>query len=104
MAVVAPRARGSYALASLAALVAAAALIVALIIGAAIVLYVYAPHTTGTAVSWVKHAASWLTQPFHNVINANGDRHIWLNWGLAAAVYLVVGLILARVMRGGSRV
>jgi hypothetical protein len=104
MTLAATRPRGSFALARFAALVAAAALIVALIIGAAIVLYVYAPHTTGSAVTWVKDAARWLTTPFHHVINASGDRKIWLNWGLAAVVYLVVGMIIARVMRGGSRV
>lgn len=104
MTIAATRPRGSFALARFAALVAAAALIVALIIGAAILLYVYAPHTTGSAVTWVKHAGSWLTSPFHNVINARGDRHIWLNWGLAAVVYLVVGMLIARVMRGSARV
>ena len=98
MAIVAPRPRGSYAMASVARLVAAAALIVALIIGAAILLNVYAPHTTGSAVAWVKHAGAWLTSPFHNVVNTTGPRHIWVNWGIAAAVYLVVGMVIARVM------
>jgi len=104
MTMVATRPRGSYAAATLAAVVAAAALIVALLIGAAILLYVYTPHTSGSAVTWVKHAGSWLTSPFHNVVNAHGARHIWLNWGIAAAVYLVIGLIIARVVRGASRV
>jgi len=98
MAIVAPRPRSSYALSSVATLVAAAAVIVALIIGAAILLNVYAPHTTGSAVTWVKHAGAWLTTPFHNVVNAGGARHIWVNWGIAAAVYLVVGLVIARLM------
>jgi len=101
MTIVASRPRSSFALARFAALVAAAAVVVALIIGAAILLNVYAPHTTGSAVSWVKHAGSWLTSPFHNVVNAHGDRHIWLNWGIAAAVYLVGGLLIARVMSPG---
>lgn len=101
MAIVAPRPRSSFALARLGALVATAALIVALIIGAAILLMVYAPHTTGSAVHWVKNAGSWLTSPFHNIVNARGDRHIWLNWGIAAVIYLIVGMAIARVM--GSR-
>jgi hypothetical protein len=103
MALVAARPRGSLAVARLAALVAAAALVVTLIIGAAVLLYVYAPHTTGSAVTWVKHAGSWLTTPFHNVVNTSGDRHIWVNWGIAAAVYLVVGMLISRVMRGAGR-
>ena len=68
MAIVAPRPRSSFAMTGVARAVAAAALIVALIIGAAILLYVYAPHTTGSAVHWVKQAGSWLTSPFHNVV------------------------------------
>jgi hypothetical protein len=104
MAIIAARPRGSFAMARLATLVAAAAVVVALIIGAAILLDVYAPHTTGSAVTWVKHAGAWLTSPFHNVVNARGARHVWMNWGIAAAVYLLVGMIIARVMRGSSRV
>ena len=104
MTIAATRPRGSYAVASFAALVAAATVIVTLIVGAAILLQVYAPHTSGSAVTWVRHAGSWLTSPFHNVVNASGERHIWLNWGIAAAVYLVVGMLIARVMRGASRV
>ncbi|MDQ1746220.1 MAG: hypothetical protein QOD07_483 [Frankiaceae bacterium] len=103
MAIVAPRPRSSFAMTGVARAVAAAALIVALIIGAAILLYVYAPHTTGSAVHWVKQAGSWLTSPFHNVVNARGLRHLWLNWGIAAAVYLVGGLIISRVIAGRRR-
>ncbi|MDQ1686013.1 MAG: hypothetical protein QOC82_2750 [Frankiaceae bacterium] len=103
MTLVASRPRGSFALSRLAALIAAAAVIVALIIGAAILLDVYAPHTTGSAVRWVKDAGAWLTTPFHNVVNAHGIRHLWINWGIAAAVYLVGGLLIARVMAGTSR-
>jgi hypothetical protein len=103
MTIVATRPRGSFAMARLASVVAAAAVIVALIIGVAIVLNIYAPHTTGSGVRWVKDAGSWLTSPFHNVVSARGDRHIWLNWGIAAAVYLVGGLLIARVMAGARR-
>lgn len=103
MAIVAPRPRGSYAMSRLAALVATAALAVALIIGAAILLNIYAPHTSASIATWVRHAGSWLTQPFHNLVNARGDRRIWLNWGIAAAVYLVGGLLIARVMSPGRR-
>jgi len=101
MTIVASRPRGSYAMSRLAALVAAAALAVALIIGAAILINVYAPHTSASIATWVRHAGSWLSQPFHNLVNAHGDRRIWLNWGIAAAVYLVGGLLIARVMSPG---
>jgi hypothetical protein len=103
MTLVASRPRGSFATSWLATVVAVAAVVVALIIGAAVLLDVYAPHTTGSAVTWVKDAGSWLTSPFHNVVNARGDRHIWLNWGIAGAVYLVGGLLLARVIGSASR-
>jgi len=103
MTIAAMRPRRSYAMSGLASAVAAAAVIVALIIGAAILLDVYAPHTTSSIATWVRHAGSWLTQPFHNLVSARGDRHIWLNWGIAAAVYLVGGLFIARVMAGARR-
>lgn len=103
MTIVATRPRRSYGLAPIAGLVAAAAVAVALIIGAAILLTVYAPHTTASVATWVRHAGSWLTQPFHNLVNARGDRHIWLNWGIAAAVYLVGGLLISRAMAGVRR-
>lgn len=102
MAVVATRPRGSYALARLASLIALAAVIVALLIGAAIILRIYFPHTGGDGVAWVRHAGAWLTSPFHNVVRTGGDKHIWINWGIAAVIYLVGGSLIARVMRGSS--
>lgn len=103
MTIAATRPHRSYGLAPLAALIATAAVIVALIIGGAILLSIYGPHSTASVATWVRHAGSWLTQPFHNLVSARGDRHIWLNWGIAAAVYLVGGLLIARVMGGARR-
>lgn len=103
MTLVATRPRGSFAMARLGALVAAAAVVVALIIGAAILLEVYSPHVNASVGRWVEHAGSWLTQPFHNLVRASGDRHIWLNWGIAAAVYLVGGVLIGRVLGAGRR-
>ena len=103
MTIAAMRPRRSYATSGIASAVAAAAVIVTLIIAVAIVLNIYAPHQTGSAVHWVKNAGSWLTQPFHHVVTASGNRHIWLNWGIAAAIYLVGGLLIARVMAGVRR-
>ena len=99
MALAATRPRGTYALARLASLVTLAAVVVALLIGAAIVLRVYYPHTSGDAVTWVRHAGAWLTSPFHNLVRTGGARHIWLNWGIAAVIYLVGGGIIAAMMR-----
>jgi hypothetical protein len=90
-------------MAQLGGLVAAAAVVVALLIGAAILLDVYAPHATSSVATWVRHAGSWLTQPFHNLVTTRGDRHIWLNWGIAAVVYLVGGTLIARAMAGARR-
>jgi hypothetical protein len=41
--------------------------------------------------------------PFHHLVNARGDRRIWLNWGIAAAIYLVVGTVIARLIRSTAR-
>jgi hypothetical protein len=98
------RARGSYAMAQLGSLVALAALLVALLIGAAICLIVYAPHTGGSLVHWVRHAGAWLTGPFHGMVTAHGDHRVIVNWGIAAAVYLVGGTIVARLIRMTGRV
>src|SRR3954454_9999422 len=100
MAVAATRpGRGSFALVALGRLIALAAIVVALIIGAAIVLHVYAPDTTGRAVTWVHDAANWLTSPFHGMVNGSGQRAFIINWGVAAGVYLVGGLFIAGLLR-----
>ena len=95
--------RTGFAAAQLAGLIALAAAVVAVLIGVAIVLYVFAPHASGSAVTWIKHAGSWLTSPFHHLVNARGDRRIWLNWGIAAAIYLFAGAVIARLLRSTSR-
>jgi hypothetical protein len=103
MAVLATRPRrGSFALAGLGRLVALAAVVVALLIGAAIGLHVWAPHASGQVASWVRHAGSWLTQPFQGLVSEHGDARVWVNWGIAAAVYLVGGLVIARLMRSAG--
>src|SRR5437764_5274621 len=100
MAVVATRpGRGSFALVALGRLIALAAVVLAMIIAAAILLHVYAPDTTGRAVTWVHDAANWLTSPFHGMVNGSGQRAFVVNWGIAAAVYLVGGLLIARLLR-----
>jgi H+/gluconate symporter-like permease len=103
MAVLATRpGRGSFALARVASLVAAAALAVALLIGAAICLHVFAPGANGAVVRWVHDAGAWLTQPFHGAIQRSGGHRLTVNWGVAAAVYLVGGLVVARLLRAAA--
>lgn len=100
MAVLATRpSRGSFAAARLGSLVALVAVVVALIIGGAICIHVFAPHTGGSAVRWVHDAGAWLTQPFHGLVRRSDGHQMTVNWGIAAAVYLVVGLAIARLVR-----
>jgi hypothetical protein len=93
--------RGSFAVARLGSVVALAAVVVALIIGAAICLAVFAPHTGGPLVRWLHSAGAWLTQPFQGLVHRANDQ-MTVNWGIAAAVYLVAGLVIARLMRGAA--
>lgn len=48
----------------------------------------------------VLRAGTWLATPFHNVFkNSDARDRLIENWLLAAAVYLVAGRIIARVLR-----
>jgi hypothetical protein len=51
-------------------------------------------------VNAVHDAASWLTQPFHDMFKPKGHKQrIAVNWGLAAVVYLVAGNVISRLLR-----
>ena len=95
---------GGIFLAILGALITTAAIIVALIIGAAICLYMYySGHAT--IANHTHDAGNWLTQPFHDVIHQwHGKYHLVANWGLAAAVYLAGGMLLVLAFRAAGAV
>jgi hypothetical protein len=42
----------------------------------------------------------FLTKPFHNLFPQDDPRQdILVNWGIAAIVYLIVGALIARLVR-----
>jgi hypothetical protein len=72
--------------------------VVALIV-AGILLVVLEANPTNDVVQWVTDAARWLTGPFDGMFDLDSARWtIALNWGIAAAVYLVVGRFIARLL------
>jgi hypothetical protein len=93
-------ARGVSAVASvilaIARLVRLATALVVLLIVAAIVLRVASANQSNTIVKDIHDGARALVGPFKNVFSIRNPKDsIAANWGLAAAVYLVVGMFVA---------
>lgn len=81
-------------------LVMLVALIAAGVIVAAIVLRVLDASAGNTIVKAVHDAGRTLVGPFHNVFGLRQPKaSIAVNWGLAAVVYLIVGALIARLLR-----
>lgn len=77
-----------------------AALLVALIIGAAILLRVLDANTANSIVKAVQDAGKALVGPFKDIFKIDKPKvSVAVNWGLAALVYLLVGGLIARVLR-----
>jgi hypothetical protein len=68
------------------------------IIVAGIVLRVASANLRNDVVGAVDDAARWLVGPFHDLFTVHGDWHFIVNWGIAAAVYLIAGRFIARVI------
>ena len=84
---------------SLARLVRTLAGLVALIIVAAIVLFVVGANPGNGIVKAVHDAGAWLAGPFKNLLSIhNAKVAMAVNWGLAALVYLLVGHFIARLL------
>jgi len=76
----------------------ATGVVVALIV-AGILVHVFDANMSNAIVSFFDDAASWLTQPFHGIFDPDGKNvKLAVNWGLAAVVYAIVGMLLARVL------
>src|SRR5262245_59065278 len=73
--------------------------VVVVLILAGILIHVLDANTSNAIVGFIDDAANWLTQPFHGVFSPSG-KHAKLaaNWGLAAAVYAIVGMLLAKML------
>ena len=73
--------------------------LVVLIIVAGILLRVLDANTSNAIVHDIHNAAKTLVGPFSNVFKLHGQKiDLAVNWGLAAAVYLVVGTLIARLI------
>jgi hypothetical protein len=73
--------------------------IVALILIAGIVLVLLKANTSNQIVSAIHDAAAWLAGPFDHMFNlAKARTETAVNWGVAAAVWFIVGHVLARVL------
>jgi hypothetical protein len=87
-------------LAWLGALVSAATVLAVVIIVLGIVFVLTNANPGNEIVHGIRQAAAWLTTPFANMFTArDGTSRLAWNWGVAAAVYLVAGTLLARVLR-----
>jgi hypothetical protein len=84
---------------TLARLVRTLAGLIALVIVAAIVLFVLGANQSNGIVSAVHDAGAWLVGPFKNLFSIhNAKLAMAVNWGLAALVYLVVGHFIATLL------
>jgi hypothetical protein len=79
--------------------------IVVLIIVAGILLVVLKANPANSIVSEVHSWAHALAGPFDGMFSFHSaNTAIAVNWGIAAAVYLLVGGLIARLVGGGTRI
>jgi hypothetical protein len=84
----------------LARIVGLVAALVALVIVAGIAFVVLDANTSNSIVSSIHDAAKFLVGPFDGIFKpGNHKLAVVINWGLAAAVYLVVGRLIAGLLR-----
>jgi hypothetical protein len=77
--------------------------IVVFIIVAGILLVVLKANATNSIVLEVHSWARWLAGPFDGMFSFHSaNTAIAVNWGIAAVVYLFVGVLIARLI-GGTR-
>jgi K+-transporting ATPase A subunit len=83
----------------LARIVRSLASIIALVIVAAIVLFILGANPSNGIVSAIHDAGAWLVGPFKNLFSIhNAKVAMAVNWGLAALVYLIVGHFIASLL------
>jgi hypothetical protein len=85
---------------TLARLVSLAAGVVAAIIVAGILLVVFEANRSNDVVDAVLDAARFLAGPFKDLFNLDHPKtEVAVNYGIAAAVYLAIGNLIARLLR-----
>jgi uncharacterized membrane protein YczE len=83
----------------LARLVRTLAGLIALLIVAAIVLFLLGANPSNGIVSAIHDAAAWLVGPFKNLFKIhNAKLAVAVNWGIAALVYVIVGGFIASLL------
>lgn len=83
----------------LARLVRSLAGLIALVIVAAIVLFLLGANPSNGIVKAIHDAGAWLVGPFKNLFSIhNAKVAMAVNWGLAALVYLIVGHLIASLL------
>ena len=80
------------------------AVVFVIAIGIALVV-LEARESNDIVTAWLD-VSRWLTEPFHGMFDlerGKEDLQLGINWGLAALVYFVVAMVLARLLRGVGR-
>jgi hypothetical protein len=73
------------------------------VIVAAILFKVLGANASNDIVSTITDAARWLVGPFKDLFSFdNAKTAVAVNWGLAALVYLLIGMLIARVFARGA--
>jgi len=84
---------------AIARLIRAVAGAVAAVIVIAIILRVVSANPRNVVVSDIHDVGAWLVGPFTNVFSVQGPKlDMALNWGLAAVIYLLLGMLIARLL------
>jgi hypothetical protein len=78
--------------------------LIALLIVIGIAFVVFKANPQNSIVSWVHDAAKFFVGPFDGMFKPKSHRAaVTINWGIAAAVYVVVGRVIARLISPASR-
>jgi hypothetical protein len=73
---------------------------VVLLILLGILLVVLDANTSNSIVNAILDAGRWLTNPFDGFFKPDSHKaEIAANWGLAAGVYALAGMLIARLLR-----
>ena len=79
--------------------------VIAGVIVAGILLYVLEANGGNSVVGAVMDAGRWLVGPFENLFSLDSAKtELAVNWGIAAAVWLVAGTLVARLLSSVSAV
>jgi hypothetical protein len=89
---------------TLARLIRTLASLIALLIVAAIVLFIVGANPSNGIVSAIHDAAAWFVGPFKNLFSIHSAKvAMAVNWGIGALVYFVVGHFIATLLaRAGT--